>query len=183
MSDLEEQKPGVSRRTVAKAMAWSVPAVTLAVSTPAYAASPGVIELSGLGCKLPGNSNDAYKGYAFRATLSNTTNSQVNVTITDMDLGTSDLGDVLIIDLDTCTVLGTNTFTIPANTTLSNVALVTENAATSENGTLVVQYTVEGAPDTATATADGLPPIQGATCQNNVFTAAERDCINSIVVV
>ena len=35
MSDLEEQKPGVSRRTVAKAMAWSVPAVALAAHMPA----------------------------------------------------------------------------------------------------------------------------------------------------
>ncbi|MEV1128806.1 hypothetical protein [Agromyces sp. NPDC049794] len=181
MSDLEEQKPGVSRRTVAKAMAWSVPAVALAVPTPAYAASPGVIELSGLGCKLPGASNDAYKGYAFRGTLSNTTNAQVSVSITDMDLGTSDLGDVLIIDLSTCTVLGTNTFILPANTTLSNVAFVTTDAATSENGALVVQYTVEGSPDTATATASGLPPIQGNTCEANVFTEDERDCINSKV--
>ena len=39
MSDIEEPKPGVSRRTVAKAMAWSVPAVALAVPAPAYAAS------------------------------------------------------------------------------------------------------------------------------------------------
>ncbi|GAA1799082.1 hypothetical protein [Agromyces neolithicus] len=181
MSDLEEQKPGVSRRTVTKAMAWSVPVVALAVPTPAYAASPGVIELSGLGCKLPGNSQDTFKGYAFRASIQNTTNAQVTVTITDMDLGTSDLGDVGIIDLNTCTLLGTNTFVIPANTTLSNVALVTENAATSENGALIVQYTVEGVPDTASATADGLPPIQGNTCEENVFSATERTCINSIV--
>jgi hypothetical protein len=51
MTDLEEQKPGVSRRTVAKAMAWSVPAVALAVPAPAYAASPTCLD-SGLcfGC-------------------------------------------------------------------------------------------------------------------------------------
>lgn len=181
MSDLEEQKPGVSRRTVAKAMAWSVPAVALAVPAPAYAASPGVIELTGDGCKLPGASSDVYKGYAFQAVLSNTTNSSVTVSITDMDLGTSDLGNVAIVDLNTCTLLGTNTFVLGANTTLSNVALVTQNAATSENGTLVVQYTVSGVPDTATATADGLPPIQGATCRNNFFTEDEADCIETLL--
>ena len=57
MSDIEEPKPGVSRRTVAKAMAWSVPAVALAVPAPAYAASgapPGVAV--GTACKLPGGS-------------------------------------------------------------------------------------------------------------------------------
>ena len=181
MSDLEEPKSGISRRTVAKGMAWSVPAIALAVPTPAYAASPGVITLSGLGCKLPGNSAPQFKGYAFRATISNTTNSAVTVTITDMDLGTSDLGNVTIVDLDTCTVLGTNTFNIPANTTFQNVALVTQNAATSEQGTLVVQYTVSGVPDTATATATGLPPIQGDTCEDNVFSAADRTCIEGIV--
>jgi hypothetical protein len=181
MSDLEEQKPGVSRRTVAKAMAWSVPAVALAVPAPAYAASPGTISLTGTGCKLPGNSNETYKGYAFRAVLSNTTNAPVTVTITDMDLGTSDLGDVKIINLNGCVVLGTNTFIIPANTTLSNVALLTQNAASSENGTLVVTYTVSGVPDQATATASGLPPIQGNTCKQNVFSQAEANCINSAV--
>ncbi|GAA2032850.1 hypothetical protein GCM10009819_16130 [Agromyces tropicus] len=57
MSDLEEPKPGVSRRTVAKAMAWSVPAVALAVPAPAYAASGPPPDVSvGVACKLPGNS-------------------------------------------------------------------------------------------------------------------------------
>ncbi|WP_353827032.1 hypothetical protein [Agromyces sp. SYSU T0242] len=57
MSDLEEPKPGVSRRTVAKAMAWSVPAVALAVPAPAYAASgPPPQVFVGVACKLPGNS-------------------------------------------------------------------------------------------------------------------------------
>ena len=57
MSDLEEPKPGISRRTVAKAMAWSVPAVALAVPAPAYAASgqPPTV-LVGEACKLPGAS-------------------------------------------------------------------------------------------------------------------------------
>ncbi|MCD2441020.1 hypothetical protein LQ757_01905 [Agromyces sp. SYSU K20354] len=182
MSDLEEQKPGVSRRTVAKAMAWSVPAVALAVPAPAYAASPGVVTLTGAGCKLPGGSNDTYKGYAFRAVLSNTTNAPVTVTITDMDLGASDLGNVAIVNLSPCALLGTNTFIIPANTTLSNVAFVTQNAANSENGTLLVTFTVEGVPDQATATAAGLPPIQGAQCRNNVFSTGEADCINSFAV-
>lgn len=33
-------RPGVSRRTVAKGMAWTVPVVTVASATPAFAASP-----------------------------------------------------------------------------------------------------------------------------------------------
>lgn len=61
MSDLEEPKPGISRRTVAKAMAWSVPAVALAVPAPAYAASGNPPQVAvGVGCKLPGASANAH---------------------------------------------------------------------------------------------------------------------------
>jgi len=65
MSDLEEQKSGVSRRTVAKAMAWSVPAVALAVPAPAYAASPctPVFSFGGESCKCPGGSDPVKFGY------------------------------------------------------------------------------------------------------------------------
>lgn len=65
MSDLEEQKSGVSRRTVAKAMAWSVPAVALAVPAPAYAASPctPIISFGPTSCKCPGQSTGDPWGY------------------------------------------------------------------------------------------------------------------------
>ena len=59
MSDLEEPKSGVSRRTVTKAMAWSVPAIALAVPAPAYAASPPCVPIITFGptsCKCPGQS-------------------------------------------------------------------------------------------------------------------------------
>ena len=69
MSDLEEvtseKKSGISRRTVAKGMAWSVPAVALAVAAPAYAASPctPVPSLGGASCKCPGGSTGVKFGY------------------------------------------------------------------------------------------------------------------------
>jgi hypothetical protein len=65
MSDLEEPKSGVSRRTVTKAMAWSVPAIALAVPAPAYAASPciPVVTLGNLSCKCPGQSTGDPWGY------------------------------------------------------------------------------------------------------------------------
>lgn len=101
MSDIEEPKSGVSRRTVAKAMAWSVPAVALAVSAPAYAASgsaPGVAV--GQACKLPGNSQagcsaifagipglDAAKAFAIPLLISNNTGKPIvlkpSITITN----------------------------------------------------------------------------------------------------
>lgn len=86
MSDLEQPKPsGISRRTVAKAMAWSVPAVALAVPAPAYAASgqPPVIT-PGLACKAPGNScNPIVKGYAVYTTVYNPDPTQT-IYITDV---------------------------------------------------------------------------------------------------
>ena len=69
MSDLEEvtseKKSGISRRTVAKGMAWSVPAVALAVAAPAYAASPctPVPSFGGASCKCPGGSTNVKFGY------------------------------------------------------------------------------------------------------------------------
>jgi len=179
MSDLEEQRSGISRRTVAKAAAWSVPAIALAVSTPAYAASPGIITLTGNGCKLPGNSNDAFKGNAFEAVIENSFNVPITITITDVTLNGQDLGDAVVIDLNTCTVLGSS-FVIPANTTFNNVAIVTQNASNSSNGTLIVSYSISGGPggtEQATGSVDAVPPIQGASC--TAFTPDERDCINT----
>ena len=177
MSDLEEQKSGVSRRTVAKAMAWSVPAIALAVPAPAYAASQGIVQLTGTGCKLPGNSQAIYKGYALKAAASNTTNSAFTVTIVSAFLDGNNLGAITVVNLNGCTNLGSS-FVLPANTTLSNLVLLTADAPNSQNGTLVVNYTVSGmgGSQQATVNASGLGPIQGS-CR--VFTDAEAACIAS----
>lgn len=178
MSDIEfgEPQKGISRRTVTKAMAWAVPVIAVASPVPAFASSHGIIEFSGLGCKLPGNSQDIYKGYAFRMTASNTTDASVSVNITDADLDGIDLGAVTVLDLSTCTELG-NPFTIPANTTYTNLVLLTADAPNSQNGELVVNFTVNGGggETPATANASGLGPIQGSC---DVFSDEEIDCIN-----
>ena len=174
MSDLEEPKPGISRRTVAKAAAWSVPAIALAVPSPAYAvASPKLIELTGRGCKLPGNATDIFKGYAFEAIITNPNQTSVTVSITDITLKGEDLGDVTVVRLDTCQVLG-STFTVAAGATF-RVAIITEEAASSANGQLIVTYTADNVPDAATATANAAPPIVGASCK--AFSDAEQTCI------
>ena len=46
----------VTRRTIAKGVAWTAPAVILAPSAAAYSTSAPNIKLTGLGAKLPGNS-------------------------------------------------------------------------------------------------------------------------------
>lgn len=70
----------ISRRTIAKGAAWAIPAVPLAVATPAYAASGGGPTIVvGDACKLPGNScgNVFVKGYIFDVTITNTTDKDI----------------------------------------------------------------------------------------------------------
>jgi hypothetical protein len=177
MSDLEEPKPGISRRTVAKGLAWSVPAIALAVPTPAYAvASPGFITLTGDGCKLPGNATDIFKGYAFEGTINNPTNTDVTVSITDITLRGEDLGAVTVVNLETCEALG-STFVVEGNTTDLRIAIVTQNAASSANGQLILTYTVDNVPDATSVQADAAPPIVGGSC--STFSADEKDCIEA----
>jgi hypothetical protein len=175
-NEFEEPQKGVSRRTVTKAMAWAVPVIAVAAPVPAFAVSGGIIEFSGQGCKLPGNSQSIYKGYAFRMTASNTTNFPVTVNITSATLNNSNLGTVTVVDLNTCTTFG-NPFNIPANTTYNNLVLLTADAPNSQNGTLVVNFTVDGQGGQVPASvfASGLGPIQGSC---GVFSQAEINCIN-----
>jgi hypothetical protein len=82
----------ISRRTVAKGAAWSVPAVLIAKSTPALAASPPIVIDFGdsTACKLPGNSwGDAGydKGYVLWAQFVNTLDTTVSFRVTDIVVG------------------------------------------------------------------------------------------------
>ncbi len=80
-------KLGLSRRTLAKGAAWSVPAVAVAAAAPAMAASALVtVSEAGDACKLPGNScsNAGYnKGYLQPLTICNNSTVSVTVTITE----------------------------------------------------------------------------------------------------
>lgn len=63
----------VSRRTVARGIAWTTPVVAVATAAPAFAVSrvPPNLEYIGA-CKYPGNScKEANKGYAFAFTVTN----------------------------------------------------------------------------------------------------------------
>lgn len=73
---------GISRRTLVKGAAWSVPAVTVLGATPAFAASPGEITLpdtSESACKYTGNYPS---GQAYRVELCFTNNMSDQRTIT-----------------------------------------------------------------------------------------------------
>jgi hypothetical protein len=178
MSELDQQPAGgVSRRTVTKAMAWAVPAIAIAAPAPAFAVSGGILQFSGLGCKLPGNSNSIYKGYAFLLAVTNNTNSPITLNVTQITLNGTDLGAIESVNLDTGNIQ-VNPFILPANFSAPHVALLTANAANSANGTLSVTYTTDNGVThvTVTASVNAAPPINGASC--SAFTPAQKTTIN-----
>ena len=62
----------ISRRTVVKAAAWTVPIITVGAAAPAMAATfVPVLEFDGRACKLPGGSNDIDKGYVLGLAVNN----------------------------------------------------------------------------------------------------------------
>ena len=77
MSDSQPPQPSISRRGVAKGLAWSVPVVVTARAAPAPAASSGspdgITGEVGAGCKLSGSScADVFvKGYVFEVIVTN----------------------------------------------------------------------------------------------------------------
>lgn len=173
-STRSEAPGGVSRRTVTKAMAWAVPVVAVSAAVPAHAASQIMFDLNGNGCKLPGNSNSTYKGYAFALTIDNSSTIAITVNITSITLNGESLGATLLVDLASDIVTSdANPFVLAPGADLTDAALLTQNAANSANGTLTITYTVNGGtPIVVSASVNAAPPINGASC--TAFTPAEK---------
>jgi hypothetical protein len=173
---------GITRRTVTKAMAWAVPVIAVSASAPAFAASQAIFTLDGRGCKLPGASNDVLKGYALGVVATNPFDEAITVRIDFITLNGEDLGRIIVVDLSGCVVVGTGReFTIPANSTFDNLILMTQNAASSSQGTLAGKYSVIAGPGSGAseeAVVDVSPPVNGNSCR--AFSRDERDCIQSI---
>jgi hypothetical protein len=171
--------PGVSRRTVAKAMAWAVPALAVSAAVPAYAASQAILQATGAACKLPGNSGSLYKGYAIGFTATNPFAGPLGISIDSVILNDTSLGGTQVVNLIGCIKLGNAEFSVPASTVYSNLVLLTKEAGNSQEGTLTVTYTIAGGPGgtvTASATVSAVPPLQSGACTD--FTPAEKNCID-----
>jgi hypothetical protein len=169
-----EATNGISRRTVTKAIAWVAPVIAVSAAVPAYAASQINFNLNGLGCKLPGNSNGIFKGYAFALTVTNSSTVTIKVDIKEITLNGEDLGDVGLVDLTaTPATFDDNPFTLSVGESFPDAALITQNAASSSNGTLVITYTInDGEEITVSALVNAAPPINGNSCQT--FTPIEK---------
>lgn len=108
--DNERSASGVSRRTVAKAMAWSVPVIAVAATVPQAAASEPIVPsvVAGTFCKHPGNP----KYYHALLTFRNTTGAAITVT-----LGTLSVGNTSNPAYFSAGGALTSTFVIPAMST------------------------------------------------------------------
>lgn len=74
-------KNELTRRTVVRGAAWAMPAVVVAASAPAVAASTAPVTFTGSACKLPGGSSDSYKGYVFELVVTTPAGSADTVTV------------------------------------------------------------------------------------------------------
>ncbi|WP_265444895.1 hypothetical protein [Flexivirga meconopsidis] len=125
----------ISRRTVAKGAAWTVPAVALAASAPAASASPATcdVRITGVGVKYP-----TEKSVEFDFTVNNNSGASQDITIVSIEG--------------------------PANTVWSNVspgvvpvpagestAVVTADRTNNANGDAVITYRVCGQTYTTSA--------------------------------
>ena len=155
-------------------------------------------DVEGTGCKLPGNSNATYKGYAFNLTATNPrTDVAYCIKITSVTLNGDNLGAATVVNLATgaCADIG-NPFCVPAGTVLSDLAIVTANAGEQQQRPAHRHVRGPGAPPTCgscdsrgvfvpapTASADindASPPINGASCGPDRFTPAQKACLASL---
>ncbi len=78
----EETKGGISRRTLAKGMAWSIPAVAVASTVPAYAASPPPPPIDPSAGSGPFCQHSNVNRYHGEFCFNNTTAAPITVTLT-----------------------------------------------------------------------------------------------------
>ena len=122
----QQEKRGLSRRTVLAGAAWSVPVIAVASAAPAMAASPPVTILFGqsTACTIPGESQrDSCfeKGYVLWARFINESSTDYYVRIDAVVLGLpTDPGGAI----SQCVVGMTDPFSVTCPPTVSNCMLV-----------------------------------------------------------
>ncbi len=142
------EQPRITRRTIAKGVAWSAPVVAVTAAAPMASASgePVTIDFdNSTGCKIPGASQGALcydKGYVLFATIVNSTAQVATVTINSMTVGGILRCLVGVSDIDTScgTTIAGNTFTVPANST-RKVAIFGNSSTDSSSTNISVNLT------------------------------------------
>ena len=146
-TDLASQ--GLSRRTMIAATAWTVPAVIAATSTPAMAASPGVVSFTGVACKHPGGSQSPFnKDYHFVLNIKNTTAVDVHVTITSFQKNPPSSSSTFSVGSGVAPV-NTNpkTITVPTSAGSAGQAYIIHlRGDNSSNAPILLTYSYDGVP-------------------------------------
>ncbi|WP_122260645.1 hypothetical protein [Ornithinimicrobium cerasi] len=169
-----------SRRTLVKGAAWSVPVIAIAAPAQALTCSPlscpPTVDFTGAACKLPGASQDLFKGYRFELEVTNTSNTDLVVVITSVTVAgvTEPSYAVNVVQGTACAcatcAVGGQCVTAGQSITLH---VDTENpSGNSQNTEFTVVYSVYECDAectfvlSASASSGSLntPPIQGAQC-------------------
>jgi hypothetical protein len=152
MADARNTGTGVSRRTVAKGLAWSVPVVVVATAAPAHAASgvPPKVTITSA-CKYPGNScRPRPKGYSFFGTVAN---GDLNKAIYVYSVTISSVGTDLAFQLSVPAV----PFQVPAGATIPVEFYA--SSSNSANQSFVATITVTWGHSPTPPDPDNHPPI------------------------
>jgi hypothetical protein len=167
MNDLTAETPtatetdgprGMSRRAMIAATAWTVPAIVIATSAPAMAASPGVFVISS-GCKHPGGSQNPFnKEYHFVLTIKNTTGA--NVTVTLLSALKSGIPANFSVGAGIVPVnqLPKNVIVPPSAGAAGAPFIIHLASDNSANIDLTLIYTYAGVPGSASAVITGVSP-------------------------
>jgi hypothetical protein len=136
--------PQVSRRTVARGAAWSVPLVAVGVAAPAFAASGSTVNVTSLTvCQCVGQGT---KKYALTVTFSNSTASSVNLT------------DVVVTESSN-TIMNQNSTvgTVDAGPTTTALTFYFNRQSNGANGTFTITYNAPGLPGLTYTTPGAIP--------------------------
>jgi len=142
------QESTTTRRTIAKGAAWAVPVIAVAAAVPAYAASgepPPITQVTGLGCKEPGESfvvkGDSTFKFGYRFALVSTTAGVVSIQSATLP-GNDDVG------VDT---------TITRSISVGQTFFFTVFSRKSANGSGVLVLILNGTVFTIPVTTNGFP--------------------------
>lgn len=157
----------VSRRTVAKGLAWSVPAVTLATQLPAFATSPDPIDIppsidGNVAHKCPGNSHVIGHGVIFGPIQVKST-AQADVAVSFSFESSSIYGAVAYVSTDGGKTLQSgSSITVPAGETIEVYVVSTRGSSKNGAGSLTINYTytVDGVTKSGTTVLsyNSVPP-------------------------
>jgi hypothetical protein len=146
---IEESKPsGISRRTLVKGAAWSVPVMAVGPALPAFASTPPVLEFSGTACKIPGQGQEVNKGYVLGFSINNGNAFEIEIRITGftIDNATSTI-EPLAVQFENCDTLpldvpnGPPWRCYPPNRE-TKIAVYLEENGNSQNAILNLTYEV-----------------------------------------